>query len=74
MQAGTDPALRPKSTDELEHIVCCRDDEGTVSFCGLDVSDCEWAEGDGLLCVVCDSLDNRCCPFDGIPCGQWRPS
>jgi hypothetical protein len=52
------PTLAPANTESLLHLVCPFDCDNNLAFCGLDVTNEEWAE-EGDTCVVCDELDRH---------------
>lgn len=61
---GAPIVVRHEPDDDLDHLVCCRDEN--TSICSLDLTNVEWAVGDEdvTMCVVCDDLWRlRICPY-----------
>jgi len=52
--------------DDITHTVCCIDEEGLVTQCGLDATDMPWVIHPKHECVVCNDLEeNDQCPIFG---------
>ena len=52
---------RPAARDDLNHVVCCHDDN--LTLCGFDATHLPWAFNDDKACVVCLDLEGRPCPY-----------
>lgn len=52
------PSTASTSDDQLTHIYCCNPDLG---LCGTDLSDTPEVDEDGILCVVCEDLEEEPC-------------
>lgn len=56
------PAPAPSTTstndDGLTHIYCC---DPNLALCGNDLSDTPEVEEDGIVCVVCEDLEEQPC-------------
>lgn len=52
------PPTASTSDDGLTHIYCC---DPNLGLCGTDLTDHPDVDEDGILCVVCEDLEDEPC-------------
>lgn len=53
--------------DELDHIICCKDEN--IALCGIDLTNVAWTEWNGPKpedCIVCEHM------FQTLEAKQWK--
>ena len=50
--------IKVSSDTDPTHIYCCNPD---LALCGTDISNTPHVDQDGILCVVCEDLEDQEC-------------